>query len=293
MTDSILTHLLAQSWADKPSKPTAMGTPLRYSGALGCQRQMAYTAFGAPKSDPMDLADAWAPGIGTTLHAAAQEVIGAQYPEALFEVRSRFGDFISGDADALIPTKAIYERTGVSLGGTHALWEFKTMGEWQFDKQMGYSRKALKTNYRAEGPKTEAITQAGINALGIEQMNVFPDEPIRIETLLMGSVCTATVSVQKAEGMGLEGFDRFGHEFRITRDEWEPLALNELSRMKAIAELVKKGTLPDRLACGDAGGEVYLNPRGSDWNCHYCEFKALCIRDGEDEKPGYAAVIIR
>ena len=286
---SILTHLLAQAWAERPDKPTALGTPLRYSGALGCQRQMGYTAFKAIKSDPPGIGDAWAPGIGTTLHSVAQEAIHALYPTAQFEVRSKFGEFISGDADALVDTESIRECTGESLGGTHTLWEFKTMGEWQFDKQMGYNRKIAKIYNNGEGPKISAITQAGMNALGIESQN----PSIRIETLLMGSVCTAAISVQKAAQMGVEGFGRFGQEFRIARDEWEPLALNELSRMNSIATLVKKGTLPDRLACGDSGGEVYLNPRGGDWQCHYCPYTSLCVRDGEDEKPSYADVVIR
>lgn len=286
MTESILTHLLAQSWADKPDKPTALGTPLRYSGALGCQRQMAYTAFGAPKTNPMDLGDAWVPGIGTTLHSAAQEVIGRLYPDAQFEVSSKFGDFISGDCDAIVPTRDIYETTGESLGGTHALWEFKSMGEYAFDKQMGYNRKTCKVYNNGEGPKTGAITQAGMNALGIEAK--YAKVGVRIETLLMGSVCTAALSVQKAAQMGVDGFPRFGAEFRITRDEWEPLALNELSRMRSIAALIAKATLPDRIGCGDAGGEMYLNPRGSDWQCAYCPYKDLCISHGEDEKP-YAA----
>lgn len=284
MNQPILTHLLAQHWADKPPKPTAMGTPLRYSGALGCQRQMAYTAFGAVKTDPMDLGDAWVPGIGTTLHEAAQAVIAKHYPRAMFEVSSQFGDFISGDCDALIQTQDIYEATGVELGGTHTLWEFKSMGEYAFDKQMGYNRKTCKVYNNGEGPKIGAITQAGMNSLGIEAYR--PD--VRIETLLMGSVCTSAISVQKAEQMGIDGFVRFGQEFRIGRDEWEPLALTELSRMNGISKLIAAGTLPDRIGCGDSGGEMYLNPRGSDWQCNYCPYKSQCIRDGENEQPWLA-----
>ena len=278
MTQSILTHLLAQHWADKPDKPTARGTLLRYSGAHNCARQMGYTALGYPQTNPMDLGDAWAPGVGTTLHEAAQEVIGSIYKTAKFEVMSQLGKYLSGATDALVDTQEIRETTGEDLGGTHVLWEFKSMGEWAFDQQVGYNRKSLKV-FGGKGPKTSAITQAGINALGIER----EDETAytRIETLLMGSCCVTALSVNKAKGMNLEGFDRFGAEFRIPRDEWEPLALTELGRMELIGQTIESGLIPDRTAWDE--GELYLNPRGKDWQCDYCAFRDLCVSQGEGE----------
>jgi len=278
MTEPILTGILAETWAAKPDKPTALGTPLRYSGSHGCARQMAYTALGAVKTDPMDSGDSWAPGIGTVIHEAMQDAIASVYKTAQFEYMSQLGKYISGATDALVTSQEILDTTGVNLYGTHVLWELKSMGEWAFDKQVGYNRKSLKVFHR-EGPKIGAITQAGMNALGIEA----GDSNIYIQTILMGSVCVSALSVNKARAMGLSGFDRYGAEFRIGRDEWEPLARAELARLDAIGEKVAAGVLPDRIAIADNGGDAYLNPRGKDWQCDYCAFRALCVSDGEGE----------
>lgn len=273
--EPVLTHLLAVEWAEKPNKPTALGTPLRYSSAYGCARQMGYYATGANPTDPMDEGDAWAPGIGTLIHEAAQYAISRLYTTARFEVPSKLGNYLSGSCDALVSTEEIKDVTGIDLGGTDVLWELKTMGEWAFDKQVGFNRRANRQD-RGDGPKPEAITQAGMNALGIES----GDSTIRIETLLMGSVCVSTMSVAKAKAMGVEGFARFGAEFRIPREQWEPMALAELGRMELIGEQIALGYVPDREALGD-GEAVYLNPRGKDWQCDYCQFRSVCVADGE------------
>lgn len=274
--EPILTQILAQSWADRPDKPTARDTLLRYSAAYNCARQMGYTAFDYPKTNPMDMGGAWAPGVGTTLHEAAQARIGRIYTTARFEVMSQLGKYISGATDALVETGEIRETTGDDLGGTHVLWELKSMGEWAFDQQVGYNRRSMKV-FGGKGPKTGAIAQAGMNALGIESEN--PD--IRIETLLMGSLCVTALSVSKARNMGLDGFDRFGAEFRIPRSEWEPLAMAERARMELIGTIIESGFLPDRTAWED--GELYLNPRGKDWQCDYCPYRDICVSQGEGE----------
>lgn len=279
MTEPILTGLLGDAWAAKPDKPTALGTPLRYSSAHGCSRQMAYYALGAKKTEDVDGGDVWAAGIGTLIHEAMQAEIGKVYITAQFELSSKLGNYLSGSTDALVESREIKERTGDDLGGTHVLWELKSMGEWAFDNQMGYNRKSMKVYNNGHGPKRGAVAQAGMNALGIEAS----DPAIRIETVLMGSVCVTTLSVSKAKQMEVEGFDRYGAEFTIPRNEWEPLALAELGRMELIGLTLEHQTLPDRIAWDES--ELYLNPRGKDWQCDYCPFRSLCVSDGEGEIP--------
>lgn len=279
MTNPILTHLLAEAWAERArkGKPTAMDTPLRYSGALGCARQMGYNAVGAQESDPMDAGDAWSPGIGTMLHEMAQHEIGRVYATAQFEVASKLGLYISGSTDCLVTTQEVLEVTGEDLGGSHVLWEFKSMGEYAFDKQVGFNRRYAKIG-SGEGPKKEAITQAAMNALGIEQTCGARGEVVSIETILMGSACVSPVSNQKADEMGITGFERVGAEFRISREEWCPLARFEEGRMTGIGfQIEVDSALPDR----QDGFGNYLNPRGKDWNCHYCSHRTTCVIDGE------------
>lgn len=275
MDQPLLTQLLAEKWAAKAQrgKPTALGTPLRYSSALGCARQMSYYALDARETNPMDCADAWAPGIGTSLHECAQEVIFEVFgPQAKFEVASRIGKYISGSCDALVKTQALQRFYDITFGGTDVLWELKTMGEYAFDQQVGFKRMGQGSRTTPQGPKLEAITQAGLNAVGLEETL----EDVHIETILMGSVCTAPLSVQKAASMGVEGFDRIGAEFRIPRETWFPLAQQEITRMNTIGLGLDAGVLGDRETPSQ-----FLNPRGRDWQCAYCSFKDLCISDGE------------
>jgi hypothetical protein len=277
LREPIVGHLLAKAWLEqRADKPTALGTPLRYSSALGCERQMGYEAFGAEKTNPPGLADAWAPGIGTELHEALQREILRKFPNTLFELKTKAAPFVSGSLDGLLRSAEVRENTGIELGGTHAVWEFKTMGEYPFDKQVGFNRRYGKISGRGEGPKLEAITQAGLNALGAEATLGFGPQ---IESLVLTSVTLATVSVNKAGQMNLGDWERFGSEWIIRRDEWEPLALEELNRMSDVAFNLDAGFLSDRNS-GRFGNE-YLSPRsGKNWQCDYCPFKDRCIDDG-------------
>jgi len=270
----IITNVLVQELHEKSqvAKPTAKGTPLRYSSSFGCSRQQGYAAFGAPASEPMDEAGAWVTGLGTIIHEALQDAISRRFPSAQFEVASQVGE-VSGSCDALID---VYD-VGTNYGGTHILYELKTMGTWSFDSQVGWSRmRGTFSKEGGKGPALKAITQAGMNALGIELEN----PKIRIETVVMGSITFEALSKQKASNMGIDGVNRFLAEYEIPRSEWEPLAMAELARMNSIASVVNQGYLPDRIALDDNGVAVELNPNSSAWQCEYCAFRTLCKQDG-------------
>ena len=269
----VLTSVLVEELHIKSQvpKPTARNTPLRYSSAFGCLRQQSYSAFDAEPTEPMDESGAWVTGLGTIIHEALQDAIGRRFPSAQFEVTSQIGYFLSGSCDALISTHDV----GSHYGGTHILYELKTMGTYSFDKQVGWNR-MRGTMGVGEGPAMKAVAQAGMNALGIESEN--PD--IRIETLVMGSIGFEALSKQKADRMGIDGVNRFLAEFEMSREEWEPLAQDELRRMEALAEAVKNGYLADRVAMDDNNNAIVLTPGGSAWQCNYCAFKSVCTDDG-------------
>lgn len=272
MSDPVLSAALANAWRDKGRKPTARGTLVRYSSAGDCARKMAYLNL-AEESDPMDEADVWAPGIGDLTHTALQEAIGAIYRTAQFEVPSMCAR-ASGSMDVLVESAEILETTGIDLGGTHVELEIKSMGQYAFDKAVGWDRmrSALK---RPEGPKHGHVVQAGMNALGVERENV----GWHIETILLGYLCVSALSVRSARRMGLAGFDRFGVEFRLARHEWCPPTIAEIDRMTGIADAIDRGYLPERIALNDHGEQVEITP-GRDWNCDYCAFRSLCEQDG-------------
>ena len=266
-------------------KPTAMGTPLRYSSAFGCGRQQGDAAFDAEPTEPMDEAGAWATGLGTIIHEALQDCISRKYPSAQFEVASKV-EAISGSCDALISLDDIRanEDWDVDWGqGTHLLYELKTMGTYSFDKQLGWNR-MRGTVSEGEGPASKAVAQAGMNALGIMAAN--PD--IDIEWLVMGSITFEALSKNKAASMGVEGVNRFLAEYYIPSSEWKPLASEELSRMRGLAYNIEQGYLPDRHGVTDGGQFLELNPDSSKfWQCDYCAFRTACQQDG----PGQVRIL--
>jgi len=276
LTTPVITGVLAQELHEKSAvgKPTARGTMLRYSSAFSCARQQGYAALGAEQTEPMDEAGAWVTGLGTIVHEAAQDAISRRFPSAQFEVSSQNQE-ISGSCDALISV----DELGSHYGGTHVLWELKTMGTYSFDMQVGWNRMrgSFKDN-GPEGPAVKAIAQAGMNALGIMKEN--PD--IDIQTIVMGSVSFEALSKQKAFNMGVEGLNRFIAEFEIPRSEWEPIATLELNRMNSVYNVLYVAQLPERIAVDDDGSAIRLNPNaGRAWQCEYCPYKSTCIEDGD------------
>ena len=230
----------------------------------------------------MDEGGVWVTGLGTIIHETMQESILKRFPSAKFELSSEFlgytedygeAGFVSGSCDALIGTNDV----GLHYGGTHVLWELKSMGTFAFDKQVGWNR--MRGAWKAEGgsgPAKKAIVQAGLNALGIEREN----PKITIESLVMSSVTFEALSKQKAESMGVDGVNRFMAEWVIPREEWEPLVNAELDRMSSIDYTIKAGVLPERYALDDEGQHIELNPGGRDWQCVYCSYRSACQEDG-------------
>jgi hypothetical protein len=231
----------------------------------------------------MDEAGAWATGLGTIIHEALQDCIGRKFPSAKFEVPSKIED-VSGSCDALIAVSD-FEFTGPwevefdRNNSTHVLYELKTMGTYSFDKQVGWNRMRAQVN-GGEGPAMKAIAQAGMNAIGI----MAADPNVTIEWLVMGSITFEALSKNKAASMGVDGTNRFLAEYYIPRHEWQPLANQELSRMRGLGWALDNGYLPDRVAIGDNGQVLELNPdTGKAWQCDYCAFRSACSQDGEGQ----------
>lgn len=278
----IITSALVEElhFASAVRKPTAMGTPLRYSSSFGCARQQGYAAFEIDPSEPMDEAGAWATGLGTIIHEKLQDAISRKFPRAQFEVPSRIDD-ISGSCDALVDLRDIDDIThGMDdHQGTHILYELKTMGTYSFDKQVGWNR-MRGTVTEGEGPALKAIAQAGMNAVGI--MAKAPS--INIEWLVMGSITFEALSKNKALNANVYGVNRFLAEYWIPQSYWLPIANEEIERMRSIAYAVDHGYLPDRVAVGDDGQTITLNPNISKfWQCDYCAFRTICQQDGNGQ----------
>jgi hypothetical protein len=266
-----ITNLLGDELLQKARipKPTARNTPLRYSSAHSCARQQSYAAFGAEVTEPVDFSGAWVMGVGTIIHEQLQEAIGRKYPTAEFEASSQI-DQISGSCDALIDSKSLFDEHD----DDYCVFELKTMGTYSFDQQVGWNR-MRGTVGAAKGPALKAITQAGMNALGLER-----ERGIRVNWVIMGSITFEALSKQKSEKLQISDTDRVMAEFWLDRHEWEGWAWAEINRMEAIADRIENGLLADRQAIDDTGTLIELDPKGSAWNCAYCQYRTLCTQDG-------------
>ena len=274
LTDLYLQELIE---AQVP-KPTALGTQARYSDAASCSRAIGYAALGVEPTDPMDAPGIWVTTLGTHIHEQVQAAIGRAYPGALFETPTRIGQDISGSSDGFIPEEDLrYHDPSWEFG--NVLYELKTMGAFAFDKQIGLKRRARALG-DSEGPKFGAILQAGLNALGWNELN--PERPV--STLILGSISMEAVSIQLAQQAGLDELGRIMAEFVIPHDIWYEPALREARRIKDAVSKVNQDFLPVPLVIDDLSGvETLISPTASRpaWQCTYCKFQSRCIRDGD------------
>lgn len=239
-------------------KPTALGTPFRFSDALNCSRRMVFDALGVEKSDPIDPAGIHVTTIGTILHEKVQDAIGRKYPDAKFEVVSG-SELISGSAD------------GVCLVDGHGLLlELKTVGQYPFHKAIGMSG----MGYRAkrvspEGPRVSAIAQAGLNALHNG-----------CDTVVVMYIALEAISKNVAERLGFSMYERFTAEWEIPMEVWKPLALDEMRRVSFLNELAQDGQLPSGDYFDDQKWEwesISPEDQRPKWVCDYCPHRTTCV----------------
>ena len=257
-------NLFIEEWQEenrkKGKKPQAFDTPFRYSDAGKCTRYLCY-ASQAYEGEEFDKPSTFVTGLGTEIHEMVQGAISRKYPEALFEVPSHLVTS-SGHTDGLIPTQ--------DLGLVQ--YELKSMGGTAYKKSIGITNKGISN---PTGPRYSAILQASLNAKANE-----------CDTVIIGHVALESVSRQLAERTGLSEVERFISEWIIPKEIWEPLADGEVVRQMGVLEDLEDGFFSERIAIGDGGEEVYLDPENPRyWQCSYCSMKSHCIKDGPGRVP--------
>lgn len=282
--EPLFTHLLAQQWADaaQTPKPTALNTMLRYSGAHGCGRRMGYDWFDAHYSDPPTPASVFQAGVGTLVGEAAANAMIAKYG-GVAELPSQINDWISGSAD----WASNDDPRSPSIGRT--VYEHKMKSDYAFNKALGYKRGFGKASFTdPAGAPRDAIVQGGLNVLGIEKTY-----GVSVDALVVGVVSVQIVSVKENRLLDVSDFARFGAEWVIPREIWEPRALRELSRLGEFAEMMDLGYIPDRIALDDNSERVTLSPGGDNFPCPYCPYRALCSSDGKGQVKFSASHLVK
>lgn len=255
------TPRFVQAWttellAEDHDKPIAANTLFRHSSSLACSRRQVFSALGVEATEPFDAAATHVTTLGTLIHERVQDAIGRLWPSAKFEVVSTVGH-TSGSADAVI-----------ELPDRRVLFELKTVGAFAFDRAIGLSRKGYK-RVPPHGPRSSAICQAGINAIGHDCNEV-----------VVAYLAMEAVSKQLADKVGLGQLDRIMAEWVIPVDVWRPMAIAELDRLDKLAGYVERREIPE----GDAYDEdkdewVPISPlqQRRHWSCDYCPFTSACI----------------
>ena len=67
------------------SKAHAADTPFRFSGVMGCARQLGYKAAELDETDPMDGSSLAITKMGSLLHEDIQTAVHARWPKMTFE----------------------------------------------------------------------------------------------------------------------------------------------------------------------------------------------------------------
>lgn len=311
--------VLVEAWANDrdDDKPTAHGTPFRHSDAGKCARALSYAALGIAKSDPMDLTGVFNVTLGTKLHDEWQAALLARYPDAEIEVKVRtVGADGSGHIDAVITASALcvdchhgwgvhgddgctvarcrctepgddvdHLDTGdvpIPVGGFTAAkviaYELKTVGGFAFKAAVGAARKGTP----AEGPKAAHLYQAALNGKAVDA-----------DEVVVGYLAKEAISVSAGARFGIvDPIQRISAEWTLTRDQYEPIAEMETTRVAAVLELVERGEVAPRRGvemppraevteptsgawlAKDADGT--LVETGSTWECGYCSWRTLC-----------------
>lgn len=237
-------QLLAVKWHAENmaagTRPHAIeGTRFRHSDAGGCARKIAYKAAGLPATNPMDVTGSWNTRLGTLIHDAWQEELLERFgSDAEVEVTSQAFPDGSGSMDALI--RSWPDGPPTSGPASPPPWvtsfELKTVGGYSFKAAIGKVRRGTPP----EGPKTDHVIQASLNALAHGA-----------DEVIIGYLAKETLSQNYDD---VDDLAKFCAEWTLTREQYEPIARLEIERIEGILSLLDdEGKLAARKAPGFPG----------------------------------------
>jgi hypothetical protein len=294
-------HLLAEAWQAVQNDAyahTKSRTDVEHYVRLGwagqCARKIGYQLLEVEPSNPADLAATWRMSLGTLVHEGLQAAIVAAYPGAEVEKivgaehDETFGFPVSGRSDVYLVSDTIPE-TGEEK---HTLIEIKTINGFGFKKAIG-------ARGVAEGPKSGALYQAGLNARAHGA-----DE---IVLLYLSLECLSQREADKLPGDPAPE-RKFLAEWTYTAADLAPLIDEEIVRLRKIVKMADEiayvakhdGSyrpklpprsvpleMPKRARIVDAAKGIWhvevdgnIMDHGSYWGCGYCDHQSTCIQDG-------------
>lgn len=258
---------------DAEEGPLAMaieGTRFRHSWAGGCTRAIAYHMNGTEASNPPDDLAQLTFSLGTHVHDLWQAGFLATHgDDAEIEVIVKIEEIdSSGHTDA-------------RLKSAKRSYEVKSINGFGFKNATGIMG-------QAEGPRKSAVLQGALNAYAADD-----------EELVIVYIALESSSPSVAKKNGLSHLGRMSATWTYPREEFAPVALREIKRIKRIEEYVDAGEPVPRVPLEIPAGARVTDPvtgawqkledgaimdAGTIWNCSYCNFLDKC---SSDLKEGY------
>jgi len=278
----IFAQALLEAWGQvyvpEDDKPHAAPSRIRHSDAGRCARFLGYRLTDAEVSNPLTVADYYRFWIGQLVHTEMQEIAAKKWPGCEIEfitvnpVTDAHGLAISsGHGDLLIVLK--------DRDGRRYALEIKTLNGFGFQKAIGFRGDA-------EGPRSSALIQGALNA-HLHDADV-------LVLLVLSIDCIAAGQATKA---GFAPWQRFMAEWHYERNQFQPIAEQELARFEAIVTKTDTIGLPARSIPSLPAGALITNPakgrwtveqdgrifsNGSTWECDYCPFQLSCTEDADN-----------
>lgn len=276
-------HVLARKWetADEEEGPREFAVEsarVRHSWAAKCSRQLYYLVKGEEPAEEADLARSWTFGIGRALHN--------DWQEALTEYCDREGSDIEHEVVCYIPEVPSaghidsviteYTEQGTQPWKKIAV-ELKTINGTGYEFAIGAKREP-------RGPRWSAVVQGAVNAYAIGA-----------DELVLPYVPLESISKTQAAKKGIPDLLRCGAEWTLTKDQFTPIAEQEIERWRWIVQNVDDPSsppvprwiwdpeLPERSIVTDPSRGHTMSQDGvggRTWMCDYCDFRDRCLRDG-------------
>lgn len=263
LTDAIARQI-AQDNEAEGQRPKAFETMWRASDAGKCARVLGLRESGYAPTEPVDLAGQWVMWLGVMIHEKMGHALIERFGfDAVTEHPWRLEDLVSGHLDAKVTMP----------NGEIVCYELKTRNAFGFDKAIGLNRMKY-SEKPPEGPRSSDLIQGALNA-----------HAIGADRLVIGIIGLEAVSKGLAEKLGYDDLRRIMAEWHYTREDFEPIALAELDRMREMKAWMDDNLLPPRWAIDEVNGalqSVTLNPDQRDvpWQCQYCDYRSLCTFAG-------------
>lgn len=277
--DKLAERWLAEAQAQGPKPRARPELRFRHSDAGGCSRAIAYAALDVPESNPIDQPAIFVMNIGSWVHEQLQEELNVRYGMDSEVVCVIDGFEGSGHLDGELKIPFRHADSPVQPNeGKRVVSEYKVVDGYAFKLAVG-ERGAPK------GPRWSYVVQGALNALARNA-----------DELVVGLLSKGAIGIPTAKRKGFGEIQRYCAEWTLTRQQFEPIALEEMERVNGILTLIDTGLLPQRkipdpelpklhlitepargiwVELAHPGVDTIVNS-GTTWQCDYCRYQDTC-----------------